>query len=114
MTSTLNYVIKYVGNMDRAVEFHIDQMGLKLRFQSPDWSEFETGQTTLALHRASTEHPAGTCELGFGVADTNEFCAARIEQGVEVVSPPRELHGQRMASFRDPDGAEFGVSCPIR
>lgn len=69
MSVTLTYVIKFVGNMDEAVRFHTKQLGLKLRFQSPEWSEFETGTTTLALHGATTEHPAGTCQLGFRVPE---------------------------------------------
>lgn len=110
MTTALTYVIKFVDNMDAAIQFHVAQLGLKLRFGSPEWSEFETGQTTLALHRASTEHPAGTCQLGFRVTDVDRFYAERIEQGVEAVARPADLHGQRVAKLRDMDGAEFSVS----
>jgi catechol 2,3-dioxygenase-like lactoylglutathione lyase family enzyme len=35
----LRYVIKFVANMDKAVKFHRDVLGLKLKFQSPGWSE---------------------------------------------------------------------------
>jgi hypothetical protein len=49
MTTSLTYVIKFVEDMDKAVRFHVDQLELKLRFQSPEWSEFETGATTIAL-----------------------------------------------------------------
>ncbi len=48
----LDYAIKFVGDMDSAVEFYRDALGLPLKFQSPFWSEFETGETTLALHPA--------------------------------------------------------------
>ena len=110
MSVTLNYVIKFVGDMDAAVEFHAVQLGLKLRFQSPEWSEFDTGQTTLALHQASAEHPAGSCQLGYRVANIDQFCQERTRQGVAVVEPPTDLHGQRIAKLRDSDGAEFSVS----
>ncbi len=49
----LSYVIKFVGDMDRAVKFYRDVLGLPLKFESPGWSEFATGETTLALHPAS-------------------------------------------------------------
>ena len=44
----LVYAIKYVENMDKAVAFHRDILGLAVRFASPFWSEFDTGGTTLA------------------------------------------------------------------
>jgi catechol 2,3-dioxygenase-like lactoylglutathione lyase family enzyme len=39
-----------VSNMGRSVAFYRDTLELKLRFQTPDWSEFDMGTTTLALH----------------------------------------------------------------
>jgi hypothetical protein len=110
MSATLVYTIKFVSNMDDAVRFHATHLGLGLRFQSPEWSEFETGPTTLALHKSSVEHPAGTCQLGFRVSDVDRFYAERTAQGVEAVAPPTDLHGQRIAKLRDLDGAEFSVS----
>jgi lactoylglutathione lyase len=96
--------------MDAAIQFHVEHLGLKLRFRSPEWSEFETGQTTLALHKASAEHPAGTCQLGFRVSDIDLFYSERTKQGIAGVAPPTDLHGQRIAKLRDVDGAEFSVS----
>jgi catechol 2,3-dioxygenase-like lactoylglutathione lyase family enzyme len=57
----LNYAIKFVSDMDAAVAFYRDALGLKLHFQSPFWSEFETGETKLALHPASDDNPPGKC-----------------------------------------------------
>jgi len=110
MTTTLTYAIKFVADMEAAVRFHTAQLGLRLRFQSPEWSEFDTGATTLALHQASPAHPAGTCQLGFRVDALDAFFAERTRQRVAVVSSPTTLHGQRIAKLRDPDGAEFSVS----
>lgn len=86
------------------------KIGLKLRFQSPSWSEFDTGGTTLALHLASPEHPAGTCQLGFGVVDLDRFYRDLSGQGVEFTSLPTAVHGQKIARFKDADGAECSVS----
>ena len=69
----LTYVINFVGNMDRAVAFHRDTLGLPLTFSSPGWSEFATGETRLGLHPASEKNPPGTVELGFGVPDLQKF-----------------------------------------
>ena len=112
MATSLTYVIKFVEDMDKAVQFHVDQLELRLRFRSPEWSEFETGATTLALHVASAENPAGTCQLGLGVADIQEFYSNAMRKGVEFTSPPTDLHGLRIAKLRDIDGAVCSVSGP--
>ena len=111
MTTQLSYVIKYVGDMSAAVRFYQEQLGLKLRFQSAEWSEFETGSTTLALHAASAERsPPGGLRAGVSAADIDSFYAQNSRQGVKFTSPPTELHGQRIARFKDTDGAESSVS----
>jgi len=109
MAAALVYTIKFVSDMNASIAFHSTRLGLKLRFDSPEWSEFETGTTTLALHRASAEHPDGTYQLGFRVADVDHFCADCAAQGVAVTQPPTNLHGHRIAKLRYPDGSEFSV-----
>ena len=69
----LSYVIKFVADMNRAVKFYRDVLGLSLKFESPGWSEFVTGETTLSLHPASEKNPAGAVELGFRVVDIQKF-----------------------------------------
>jgi lactoylglutathione lyase len=110
MTPALVYAIKFVADMDTAVRFHQSELGLALRFSSPEWSEFDTGPTTLALHAASADHPAGSCQLGFRVTDVDAYCNERRSHGVAIVAPPADLHGHRIAKLRDIDGAEFSVS----
>src|SRR5437764_10723124 len=105
----LNYAIKFVSDMDIAVAFYRDTLGLTLKFQSPFWSEFDTGETTLALHPASDDNPAGTAQLGLGVTDIDAFYAAGEAEGLVFTSPPTDVHGTRLARFRDPDGAEITV-----
>ncbi|HVI05564.1 MAG TPA: VOC family protein [Sphingomicrobium sp.] len=106
----LTYAIKFVSDMDAAVAFYRDKLGLKPGFQSPFWSEFETGETKLALHPASKENPAGTVQLGLSTADIDGFYAAREERGVTFASPPADIHGARIARIVDLDGAEISLS----
>ena len=110
MTTALIYAIKFVGDMDEAIRFHETELGLPLRFRSPEWSEFDTGQTTLALHLASPESPPGSCQLGYRVADVDAFCAERRSHGVTIVAEPVDLHGHRIGKLKDTDGAELSVS----
>jgi len=106
----LSYVIKYVEDMERAIKFYTDQLGFAVRFQSPDWTELETGETTLALHVASAENPAGACRLGFGVSDIDKFYAEKKGSGIEFTSEPTETFGSKIARFKDSEGAECSVS----
>jgi len=108
----LAYAIKFVDDMDRAVTFHRDILGLPLKYQSQEWTEFVTGPTTLALHPASANNPAGTVELGFASDDLAGFYARRDENGVEFTQPPAPMHGVHIAQIRDPDGARTSISGP--
>jgi lactoylglutathione lyase len=112
MSAKLNYVIKYVGDMDVAIAFYRERLGLPLKFQSPHWTEFATGDTTLALHLATDEHPAGTASIGLGVSDIEVFYSDATGAGVHFTSPPIEQFGAMIARFQDPDGAECSVSGP--
>src|ERR1700758_3563135 len=86
----LRYAIKFVADMDKAVKFHRDVLGLRVKFESPGWSEFSTGETTLALHPASGKNPAGKVELGFSVADVEAFYRDMSARGVLFTMSPKE------------------------
>jgi predicted enzyme related to lactoylglutathione lyase len=105
----LSYVIKFVGNMDEAVKFYRDTLGLPLKFQSPGWSQFATGQTTLALHLASEANPAGKTELGFAVPDLNAFHTAMLSKGVQFPMAPKAEEFGLLAQFLDSEGAASSV-----
>jgi lactoylglutathione lyase len=125
MFSKVDYVMVNVSDMSRSVAFYRDTLGLRLRFESPGWSEFETGATTLALHagtRAAGSEPAtqsgpmvGTCSLGFSVPDLNGTYAELSERGARFVLPPTEQanEGIRLAVCIDPDGLSISFAEPL-
>jgi lactoylglutathione lyase len=116
MFSKVDYVIVNVSDMSHSVAFYRDTLGLQLKFESPAWSEFETGPTTLALHpgtraaggEAATQGGpvAGTGSLGFSVPDLNSTFAELSKRGARFVVPPTEQpnEGIRLAVCIDPDG----------
>ena len=110
MQAKLAYAIKFVANMGNAVAYHRDALGLPLKFQSPEWSEFATGDVTLALHAASAENPAGSVQLGYAVDDLTTLYENRTKNGVDFTGPPRAQHGALLAKFRDNDGRECSIS----
>jgi lactoylglutathione lyase len=110
--------IVMVSDMDRSIRFYRDTLGLKMRFQSPDWSEFDMGATTLALHgggkvqgvAGGKEQLAGTASIGFTVENVDATFRELKSKGVRFVMEPTERQGEgiRLAVAIDPDG--LGVS----
>ncbi|MSV29865.1 MAG: hypothetical protein EXQ52_14130 [Bryobacterales bacterium] len=106
--------------MSRSVAFYRDLIGLKLRFETPEWSEFETEGCTLALHKAAEgsvapvedgKIPAGHMHPGFGVDDIDEFAARMKTAGVpEMREVRQEDFGGRMGVWLDPDGLPVSVA----
>jgi len=111
MPPKLSYVIEFVADMDRAVKFYRDVLGLTLKFQSPGWSEFSTGSTTLALHPASEKNPAGKAEIGFNVGDLQKFYEEMKSKQVNFPMPPKKQDfGGMLAQFEDSEGSHITVA----
>ena len=119
-----DYVMIMVSDMKRSVAFYRDLLGLPLKFESPEWTEFSTGTTTLALHGGAKpaaaaqagESPAGTCSIGFNVQSLDETYDALKSKGVTFVMPPtaRQGEGIRLAVARDPDGLALSFAQSTR
>jgi len=111
MAAKLSHVIEFVADMDRAVRFYRDTIGLPLKFQSPEWSEFATGETSLALHPASDRNPAGKIELGFHVSELQQWHTEMTAKGVQFPLPPKKQdYGGMLAQFVDSEGSHASVS----
>jgi lactoylglutathione lyase len=126
MFSKVDYVMVRVSDMHSSVAFYRDTLGLPLKFESPEWSEFETGATTLALHASAppaagneaanqAAPAAGTCALGFSVPDLDRTYAELRERGAHFVVPPTEQpkEGIRLAVCTDPDGLTISFAEPM-
>jgi len=110
MAIKLGYAIHFVADMDRAVAFYRDTVGLQLKFASPGWSEFSTGATTLALHPASDQNPAGTTHLGLHADDIAGAHRALTAAGVRFTRQPTPEHSITLAEFVDSEGARVSLS----
>ena len=110
MHARLAHAILFVADMDQAIAFYRDKFGLTLKFATPFWSEFDTGEVTLALHPASERNPAGGVQLGFSAPDLAERYAARAAEGLEFSAPPANEHGTLLARVLDCEGAEVSLS----
>jgi lactoylglutathione lyase len=111
MSVRLSHIIEFVADMDRAVKFYRDVVGLQLKFESPHWSEFITGNTTFALHPASDKNPPGKLEMGLAVPDLRQFYAEAQTKGVNFSMPPsKQDFGGELAQFIDSEGLHVSVS----
>jgi lactoylglutathione lyase len=106
----LTYVIEYVAEMEAAVRFYRDRIGLPLKFETPHWTEFDTGATTFALHPSSDRNPPGKLQMGFGVPDIHQFYGEATARGVEFVMPPTAEEYGTFADLRDCEGTVSRVS----
>jgi lactoylglutathione lyase len=116
MFTKVDYVMVNVSDMSRAVAFYRDALGVPLKFESPEWTEFRTGDTTLALHVAEkgdaeagagrSGPTAGTCTIAFSVESLDATYAELGSRGVRFVMPPTDQPGEgiRLALCVDPDG----------
>jgi predicted enzyme related to lactoylglutathione lyase len=110
MKAKLSYVIKFVTDMDRAVAFYRDTFGLKVKFATPEWSEFDTGEVKLALHLTTDETKAGTTQVGFSAPDVAVTYAEREALGLNFTQEPFLEHGTLLSRLLDCEGAEVSLS----
>lgn len=110
MQAKFVYAIRFVADMDAALAFFRDTMGLTVRFATPFWSEFDTGEVTLALHPANDANPAGHTRLGFSTPNLAALHEARAANGLEFTDPPRDEHGTLVSMIRGIDGVEISLS----
>ncbi len=97
-------VVVYVRDMERAVRFYRETLGLEPEYESEHWTTFRTGACTLALH-TGTAAPDPTFLVADADAERNRLAAA----GVEVSEVREPTPGLRVFDARDPDGNRFSI-----
>jgi lactoylglutathione lyase len=115
----VSYSIVFVSDMNRAVSFYRDVLGLPLKFESPEWTEFKTEGATLALHATQEgssgrddprKVPAGRCRPGLSTRNLDVFHKRMLENNVPCLQEPKETFGAKIAQYMDPDGLVISVS----
>jgi catechol 2,3-dioxygenase-like lactoylglutathione lyase family enzyme len=107
-------VTVYVSDMDRAVRFYTEVLGLRLAYRFGDhWASVQVGSgLTIGLHPASAESPAGRrgsmaigLELsGVSIHDAVQQLGAK---GVEFQGAINEGKAGSFVGFDDPDGNQL-------
>ena len=103
-----------VADMNRAIQFYHDGLGLNVTCRSSHWTELSVDGAVIALHGGGDGKYKET-GLSLEVDDIYEATdIVRRAQGV-VVNEPQALpdEGIVLADFIDPEGNTFMLSSPL-
>jgi len=105
--------------MKLSVGFCKNVLGLTLKFETAEWSEFATEGATIALHKSEVKNSieedpkivaAGKCRPGLSVSNLDDFHKQMIENNVKCLQEPKEVFGAGIAQFLDPESLAISVS----
>ena len=104
----------FVSDLDRAVQFYRDVLGLKLQFQAgKEFAQFDAGSgTMIALHPAGPHSPKpgsrGAIQVGFGLDQPLDQVVKTLQgKGVAFRGPIVDDPPVRLAFFGDLDGNDL-------
>jgi lactoylglutathione lyase len=113
----LGYAILFVGDLDRAIGFYRDVIGVPLRFCADTYAEFATEGAKFALfprselpaligrHAPPDPAPWPQGEVAFLVEDVDVKHARLQAAGICVLAAPTDRPwGERTLHVADPDG----------
>jgi predicted enzyme related to lactoylglutathione lyase len=109
-----------VHDLDRAVAFYRDTLGMKFLFQAPKMAFFDCGGVRLYLGLPEEEefdHPGSI--LYYKVDDINAAWSALRDRGAELVREPHFLakmpdHDLWLAFFKDSEGNTLALMSEVR
>jgi lactoylglutathione lyase len=107
MDGKIGLVMLVVKDLNRSVAFYRDVIGMKVKFQAPEWATLDAGGVELGLHPES-EHlhvkPSESFGFGFYVNDIERVHQELKNKNVHFILPPKEENFGWLALFSDPDG----------
>lgn len=109
----VGHVLLPVSDLDRALAFYHDVLGLKVRFRDGDrYAALDGDGTTIALAAPGEQPVTGHPALGLKVPDVGRTAEAFRASGAAVGDVTTGGHEQR-AVLRDPDGNVLVLYGPI-
>jgi catechol 2,3-dioxygenase-like lactoylglutathione lyase family enzyme len=104
--SRVGAVIIQVSDMKKSLKFYKETLGLPLKTQSEDWTEFFNSGTVVALHRADNKEQVNSGKgmlLGFTVYDFETVVKNLKENKVTFLKEPNEESFGKHTVIKDPD-----------
>ncbi|WP_036725744.1 VOC family protein [Patulibacter minatonensis] len=116
MTNTIKQIDAIwlpVSDMDRAVEFYRDTLGLDVLEHDGDWSEVTAGDQRIGLNASESPSGDGGAVIAFGVNGAIADAVDELkEKGVEFPGGLTEHPWGKIAPFKDPDGNDLQLYAP--
>jgi methylmalonyl-CoA/ethylmalonyl-CoA epimerase len=122
--SQIGQIAVYVDDVDRAVAFYRDTLGMQLLFQAPPGlAFFQCGGVRLMLDKAAREHNghrfSSSSIVYYKVDDIQAAYAALREKGVTFEAEPHLIakmpdHDLWMAFLNDTEGNTLALMCEVR
>ncbi len=108
-----------VGNLDRAVVFYRDTLGMPLLFQVPNMAFFDCGGIRLMLGLAEKPGEIFSSVIYYRVDQIQQAYEVLSLRGVEFEAKPHLIakmpdHDLWMAFFRDPDRNLLALMCEMK
>ena len=115
MLNRIGQIAVNAHDLERAVRFYRDTLGMRFLFQVPQLAFFDCGGIRLMLglpEKPQFDHPASV--LYYQVPDIEATHAALVAKGVTFESPPHEVakleHADLwLAFFNDTEGNMLGL-----
>jgi len=114
--STVGQLLIPVEDLDRAIAFYRDRLGLRFLFAAPPrMSFFQSGAVRLLIGVPEAGHPRQRrATVYFRVGDIHAVYQTLVERGVSFPAPPHVVHRTPAAElwlteFSDPDGNHLAL-----
>ena len=116
MVAGISVVYFYVRDLDAALGFFRDLLGIPLERHDDSWAEAALGGVRFALHawhEGAPEPGSGGVSISFGVDDVEQAAARLREAGVEVGDVQHEEYGGH-CDVTAPEGYVVSLFTPAR
>ena len=108
MVEALATVWLPVTDMDRAVSFYGDTLGLEVEQRDEEWSMLKTGEVRIGLNGRESPSGDGGAVAAFRATEGIEQAVEALAgKGVDVPGGVTEHPWGRVATFKDPDGNDL-------
>jgi methylmalonyl-CoA/ethylmalonyl-CoA epimerase len=117
--STIGQIAMTVTDVDRAIAFYRDTLGMKLLFQVPNMGFFDCAGVRLMLSGAEKPGEIYSSVIYFKVGDIQEACRELAARGVSFEREAHMIarmpdHDLWMAFLRDPDRNLLGLMSEVK
>jgi methylmalonyl-CoA/ethylmalonyl-CoA epimerase len=108
-----------VSDVERAVAFYRDVLGMRFLFQFPNLAFFDCGGVRLMLTLPEGTAVGGNSVIYYKVDEIERAADLLASRGVTFEAKPHLIakmpdHELWMAFFRDPDGNLLALMCEVR